>query len=656
MPTPGTPAPNPFEAAFPDGDSRFDWLTWSAIGVHVAAVDEASGDPIDGDGNRINAVNLETIEAEAAQARTDARAARDLSLQYKTEAEAARDSIVQDQQELANKAPLESPDFTGTPTAPTAAPATESTQLATTAFVHALVGSVVGLAPSTLDTLAEIAALVQSEETEQDALVAAVAGKLARDANLGDLSDVGAALANLGAAAASDATGAITQAERTRIGHLSVTAATDLDAIRQRVDDLDAAVVLKGAWDASAGTFPGAGAAQAGWAYIVSVAGTVDGVQFSAGDRVLAIVDDAPVANYAGSWLHLNYSDLVASVAGLTGNPTAAQLRAALGVEADATADQTDEEIEAAYNARVSVVSQAEAEAGVATTVRRWTAQRVAQAVAALSNGLSFLRERLLTTGTNATVNAAEVGVADGVGTTNVDLALAPRGTGALIAGPAPDGTSAGGNKRGARAIDLQTARASGAQVAAGAYAVLLGGQNNIATNAYSTILGGNTNNAVADSVVMMGSRGIGDRYGMFVLSQYMAPFGVRDAQGATFLIGAKTADAAPKEMFLNGSSERLTIPAGKVLAFTVSVEAVQSDGSKANHYLRRGQIKNLSGTTSLVYEAPIGVDHEDDAALALVVTASDANDALTITVTGTASETWRWYGRVDCVELVAGS
>lgn len=57
------------------------------------------------------------------------------------------------------------------------------------------------------------------------------------------------------------------------------------------------------------------------------------------------------------------------------------------GIEAGATADQTNAEIETAYNAQVSVVSQAEAEAGSSTTVRRWTAQRVFQAIAALASG-----------------------------------------------------------------------------------------------------------------------------------------------------------------------------------------------------------------------------------------------------------------------------
>lgn len=54
-------------------------------------------------------------------------------------------------------------------------------------------------------------------------------------------------------------------------------------------------------------------------------------------------------------------------------------------VENNATADQSDAEIETAYNNQVDVVLQAEAEAGTSTTVRRWTAERVKQAIESLS-------------------------------------------------------------------------------------------------------------------------------------------------------------------------------------------------------------------------------------------------------------------------------
>lgn len=105
-------------------------------------------------------------------------------------------------------------------------------------------------------------------------------------------------------------------------------AATDVEAalaeLAEDVAALDAAVVLKGTWDASAGTFPGAGAAQAGWSYIVSIGGTVDGVVFTANDRIVAIADNASTGTYAANWHKLDYTDQVLSVAGKTGAVTLA--------------------------------------------------------------------------------------------------------------------------------------------------------------------------------------------------------------------------------------------------------------------------------------------------------------------------------------------
>jgi hypothetical protein len=56
------------------------------------------------------------------------------------------------------KAPLASPSLSGVPTAPTANAGTNTTQLATTAFVQTAVSGLVDTAPETLDTLNELAA------------------------------------------------------------------------------------------------------------------------------------------------------------------------------------------------------------------------------------------------------------------------------------------------------------------------------------------------------------------------------------------------------------------------------------------------------------------------------------------------------------------
>lgn len=79
---------------------------------------------------------------------------------------------------------LASPTFTGTPAAPTAANATNSAQLATTAFVHALIDTVLGTAPAALDTLQELAAALGNDQNFASSVTAALAGKQPLDATL----------------------------------------------------------------------------------------------------------------------------------------------------------------------------------------------------------------------------------------------------------------------------------------------------------------------------------------------------------------------------------------------------------------------------------------------------------------------------------------
>jgi hypothetical protein len=205
-----------------------------------------------------------------------------------------------------------------------------------------------------------------------------------------------------------------TAAQGAKVDFITITQPVDLDQMETRLNELDAVTILKGSWDASSGTFPGAGVAQAGWSYIISVPGTVDGVDFNVNDRIIAILDNASEVTYANNWVKMDYTDQVISVAGLVGVIAAADLRTALNVEDGATADQTGAEIktalfaeadtnnltdallgklsgiEAGAQVNVALASQAEAEAGVEAT-KTMTPLRVAQAIAALGGGTGGL-------------------------------------------------------------------------------------------------------------------------------------------------------------------------------------------------------------------------------------------------------------------------
>jgi hypothetical protein len=262
---------------------------------------------------------------------------------------------------------------------------------------------------------------------------------------------------------------------------------------------------------------------------------------------------------------------------------------------------------------------------------------------------------------------------------TNSDLVLTPKGTGAFILGPKPDGTLTGGNARGARAVDLQTNRTAASQVASGADSFVAGLQNttgnpawaiglsNTASGLYSTAIGrqcvASNSNTIAlgfqgtasgNGSVAFSLNSVADRYAMF-----SAAAGVfvnsGDAQRARFVLRNKTTTNSAVELFLDGSSTRLTIPSGKVLGLTINITGISSTGAAVAHYLRQYSLKNVSGTTSEVY-APVTIGTDNAAGTSIALSASDASDALVVSVTGTASTIWRWVASVDAVEIAFGT
>lgn len=79
---------------------------------------------------------------------------------------------------------LASPALTGTPTAPTAAPGTNTTQIATAAFVQAAVAALINAAPGSLDTLKELADAINDDANFAASVSTALATKQSSNANL----------------------------------------------------------------------------------------------------------------------------------------------------------------------------------------------------------------------------------------------------------------------------------------------------------------------------------------------------------------------------------------------------------------------------------------------------------------------------------------
>jgi hypothetical protein len=266
-------------------------------------------------------------------------------------------------------------------------------------------------------------------------------------------------------------------------------------------------------------------------------------------------------------------------------------------------------------------------------------------------------------------------------GTTNVSVSVKPKGSGAFCLN-APDGSASGGGARGAYAVDLTLSRFSSSWIASGDYSfsagqsakasgldsVSLGKENtasgqcgfatglNTQAQALCTATFGRESFASASYAFAHGYNSSATQFG-----QYASAAGKfandGDAQAVRFVVRNKTTNATPTTLFIDGSSTRLAITSGKILFADVLISGIKSDGSVAACYKRKVAIKNVGGTTAIVGSVEtIGTDIEDSAGCDVALTADNTNDALQISVTGIAAETWRWVAVVEGLEIAYGT
>lgn len=114
------------------------------------------------------------------------------------------------------------------------------------------------------------------------------------------------------------------------------------------------------------------------------------------------------------------------------------------------------------------------------------------------------------------------------------------------------------------------------------------------------------------------------------------------------------TTDAAPIEIFLGRINlERFTIRPDSVLAFTMLIVARDDVANEVARYsIHDGLIKRDGANNTVMVLCTVTVDHEDDGAWDVAVTADDGNEALIITVTGDPVNPTKWAAVLDGVEI----
>ena len=247
---------------------------------------------------------------------------------------------------------------------------------------------------------------------------------------------------------------------------------------------------------------------------------------------------------------------------------------------------------------------------------------------------------------------------------TDSALVLCPKGAGAFIVSPTkPNGASSGGNARGIRAIDIQTARDTAAQVASADRSICIGDRltanafNTIAigTNAQSTVNSciaiGNTQNATGEGSVCLGNNStasgarsvaIGRLLTASLRGQFLAlPF------SSLFWSGTTTNNTATILNLDNEAANRFTIAANTAAMVDINIIARRTDtvgkwfSSRRTVAIRRN---NANGTAIIGSVQTIGADQtEGSPTWSVAITADDTNEALQVEVTGAASETVNW-------------
>jgi hypothetical protein len=338
-----------------------------------------------------------------------------------------------------------------------------------------------------------------------------------------------------------------------------------------------------------------------------------------------------------------------------------------------------------------------------------------ATAIGAIYDGtfigsLEYWQESQSTSSPNNTVHASKFTPI--ASSTNADVVIQPKGTGAILA-QLPDGTSAGGNKRGANAVDLQTVRSAAANVASGAQSTIgggydnkatdtnstvggginniasgsasivgggsqneasaayatvaggirndatasganvAGGSDNIASGAYSAVVGGLENTASGQSSAALGEYAVADKHGQVAFSGFR--FAVDGDNNVKLQpLGRVTTDATPTILTADGgtptSTNTITIASGEVYSFMIMVQGVDTSTKEMISDAFVGWAQNISGTITLNSNSIAPVKNDIGGGSEIQLTTVD--DRLDITVTGVAATTIRWNAYVQLIKI----
>ena len=229
------------------------------------------------------------------------------------------------------------------------------------------------------------------------------------------------------------------------------------------------------------------------------------------------------------------------------------------------------------------------------------------------------------------------------------------------------DGGTAGGNARGTNAVDWQSSRTSSTQVASGATAAIGGGRNNQASGTDTVVSGGLGNTAGgAGSWVPGGVQATDNGHlgrGAWAAGQIAAQ---GDAQAGEYVLRQQTTSATPARVTANGAAaganNTINLRDFAAVSGLLIVQAkAQGSTAAATWRINVSAVRGSGAATVVVYEGALSAMlpssfHGAGSGWRLDVAADTTNGGIGVTVTGAAATTINSVARFMDVETFTSS
>lgn len=213
--------------------------------------------------------------------------------------------------------------------------------------------------------------------------------------------------------------------------------------------------------------------------------------------------------------------------------------------------------------------------------------------------------------------------------------------------------TVGGGLNNSATNLTATVAGGSGSS-ASNQYASVGGGLTTVASGIGATVPGGRENTALGNYSVTTGRGAATTMEGQ--RSHASGVFAVQgDAQLSEFVARNTSTDAVAKELYLQGTGSRLTLPDDSTWFFEINVVARRTDvDGESAAYKYTGCVDRgaTASTTAFVGTVVETVVAEDNAAWGVAVTVGTSDGTLRVTATGEAAKNIRWVAYTRIVSV----